>query len=292
MKIRLSILLVVFCCLAALTVLVVRPRTGAQQGQPAAPEPGQNEEIADLTESEAPTQGAVEQGKSTGGQEVIPKPDQTQPLPEQAGRSAAGNSATRPQAQTFPQARRAPVSDFTPSPGAEVLSYGAGQQKLALTNFVRAMEKLKDADSELDRYLVLNSAGKLAFVFGKAEDARAYAGELLSLDQQFQAEPWRGGDAVHDGNLVMGRIAVQEGRMEDANQFLLEAGKSIGSPVLDSFGPNMSLARDLLQAGQVETVLQYFELCRKFWNDGQKLTQWTEDVRAGRMPDFGANLVY
>ena len=294
-KLRLSIWLLFFCCLAAFTVLVVGPRIGApapQQHEPAAPELVQNEEIAELTESEAPAPRALEPGQSSRARQVVPRPDQTQPLPQQVGRLAAENSAIQSQGQTLSQARRAPVSDFTPSPGAEVLSYAPSLQKLAVTNFVRSMEKLRDATTESERYLVLDGAAKLAFMFGKTEDARAYAAELLSLDRQFQAEPWRGGDAVHDGNLVLGRIAVQEGQLEEAKQYLLDAGKSTGSPVLDSFGPNMSLARDLLAAGQRDTVLQYFELCRNFWNDGQKLTQWTAEVRAGLTPDFGANLVY
>ena len=78
-----------------------------------------------------------------------------------------------------------------------------------------------------------------------------------------------------------------------AHNRLLEAGKSPGSPQMDTFGPNMSLARDLVEKGERETVLQYFELCRKFWKLGQdRLDQWTKDVRAGQMPDFGANLLY
>ena len=101
------------------------------------------------------------------------------------------------------------------------------------------------------------------------------------------------GDVVHDGNLVLGRIAVDEGRIEDAKRLLLAAGKSSGSPVLGSFGPNMSLAKDLLEKGEQETVLQYFEMCRKFWSSGGgKLDEWTKDVQAGRIPDFGANLIY
>ena len=55
----------------------------------------------------------------------------------------------------------------------------------------------------------------------------------------------------------------------------------------------MSLAKDLLEKGEKETVLQYFDLCRKFWSmGGDKLDQWTKDVKAGQTPDFGANLVY
>jgi hypothetical protein len=55
----------------------------------------------------------------------------------------------------------------------------------------------------------------------------------------------------------------------------------------------MSLAKELLECGEPEAVLRYFELCRIFWGShGEVLDRWTEDVRAGRIPQFGANLVY
>jgi hypothetical protein len=55
----------------------------------------------------------------------------------------------------------------------------------------------------------------------------------------------------------------------------------------------MSLAEELLKAGEKETVLQYFEACRKFWRmGGERLDRWTKEVKAGLAPEFGANLVY
>ena len=116
----------------------------------------------------------------------------------------------------------------------------------------------------------------------------------MKLAQKFQKD-WNYGNAIQDGNLVLGRISLREGRTEEAKQYLLESGKSPGSPQMDSFGPNMSLARDLLEKGERETVLQYFELCRKFWDRSVslgKLDQWTKEVKAGQIPDFGGNLVY
>jgi hypothetical protein len=62
---------------------------------------------------------------------------------------------------------------------------------------------------------------------------------------------------------------------------------------MDSFGPNMTLAEDLLEEGERDVVLEYFSLCRKFWEMGkEELDQWTEAVKAEKMPDFGANLDY
>ncbi|NQT11979.1 MAG: RNA polymerase subunit sigma-24, partial [Planctomycetes bacterium] len=98
---------------------------------------------------------------------------------------------------------------------------------------------------------------------------------------------------VQDANLVLGRIAVQEGRIEDAKRHLIEAGKSPGSPQMNSFGPNVSLAKDLIEKGEREVVLEYFDLCRKFWElHRDRLDEWSQEVKDGKVPDFGANLVY
>ena len=81
--------------------------------------------------------------------------------------------------------------------------------------------------------------------------------------------------------------------MDDAKRHLLEAGKSPGSPQMDSFGPNMSLAKDLIEKGERDVVVEYFGLCRTFWKmDRGRLDEWTQTVKAGKTPNFGANLVY
>src|SRR5207342_3430394 len=106
------------------------------------------------------------------------------------------------------------------------------------------------------------------------DEARKAADELLKLLPSFPGD-WNYGNAIQDSNLVLGRIAVREGRIDDAKKHLLAAGASPGSPQMDSFGPNMSLAKDLLQKGERDVVLEYFELCRRFWrmHRGQ-LDQW------------------
>ena len=55
----------------------------------------------------------------------------------------------------------------------------------------------------------------------------------------------------------------------------------------------MILAEALLEEGQIEIVLEYFELCRDFWEmHNGRLDRWSADVAAGRVPRFGANLLY
>lgn len=154
------------------------------------------------------------------------------------------------------------------------------------------MQKLDHAKTQEERFYALNKAAKESFVLGKIEDARKFANELMSLLPQFKSN-WNYGNAVQDANLVLGRIAASEGRIDEAKQYLLEAGKSTGSPQMNSFGPNMSLAKDLLEKGERQVVLDYFELCQKFWQmDRGTLDMWSQQVNAGEIPNFGANLVY
>jgi hypothetical protein len=47
-----------------------------------------------------------------------------------------------------------------------------------------------------------------------------------------------------------------------------------------------------LQKGERKVVLEYFSLCGKFWHHRDELEQWTAEVKQGKIPDFGANLVY
>jgi tetratricopeptide (TPR) repeat protein len=155
-----------------------------------------------------------------------------------------------------------------------------------------AIAKLNGATTEEKRFQALDNAAKDSFVVGKIEDARKYANELMTLAPKFK-ENWNYGNAIQDFNLVLGRIAMKEGHLDEAKHYLLEAGKSPGSPTMDSFGPNMSLAKDLLQKGEQKVVLEYMELCRKFWSeDYGDLNKWEKEIKAGKIPNFGANLVY
>ena len=64
---------------------------------------------------------------------------------------------------------------------------------------------------------------------------------------------------------MLGRIALAEGDVAVAKKRLLAFADSKGSPRMNSFGPNMQLAKDLLARGEDDTVIEYFERCGKFW---------------------------
>ncbi len=155
-----------------------------------------------------------------------------------------------------------------------------------------AMAELNQAHNEYDRWVALTDVCLLEVDAGSRADARKHAEEVLSLAANYQSD-WNYGNAIHKGNLTLGRLALRNGDVEKANQYLLEAGKTPGSPQLNSFGPNMVLAKELLERGEKKAVLQYFDLCNKFWEmHGDKLREWTALVKGGVIPDFGGNLLY
>jgi len=93
--------------------------------------------------------------------------------------------------------------------------------------------------------------------------------------------------------MVLGQVALREGDIEGAERYLLASGATPGSPQLDTFGPNMLLAKELLEAGRTEAVLEYFERCAEFWEmSNDRLEYWTFQVRNYKVPNFGANLLY
>jgi tetratricopeptide (TPR) repeat protein len=131
-----------------------------------------------------------------------------------------------------------------------------------------------------------------AFQAGDLVAVERLAIRFLELAPKFPAN-WNYGNAIHFAHLALGRLALMRGDLDAAVASLLRAGDTPGSPQLNSFGPNMRLARDLLRAGKVDEVIEYLARCAVFWEMGQEqLDAWTEAIRRGEVPDFKGNLEY
>ena len=152
----------------------------------------------------------------------------------------------------------------------------------ALVQYERAF----DLSDGFGRASLLTDLAKAAFMANQHEKAGEFANTMLAEDRTY----WNSGEHIHHGNLVLGRIALAEGDIEEAKRRLIAAGKTPGSASLNSFGPKMMLAKELLQKGEKEVVLEYFRLCARFWEMGQdRLEEWSDLVKADRVPDFGGN---
>lgn len=157
----------------------------------------------------------------------------------------------------------------------------------------KALEQAEGSARGVDprqRFHLLGDLAKAAFDAGDFKKAVAYANELLDAASKRQDDSWYG-TAIHQGNLVLGRVALRTGDTQKAKAWLLKAGETPGGGTLDSFGPNMALAKELLERGEKDTVIQYLELCKRFWKN-PALDAWLQSIKAGGTPEFGGNLVY
>ncbi len=147
----------------------------------------------------------------------------------------------------------------------------------ALDQYDRAFE----LSEESARKSVMKWALAVALTAKEFDKAREWASLILEDDQ-----PGRNyGNNIHHGNIALGKIALAEGDIQGAASYLLLAGATPGSPQLNSFGPDMELAKKLLEKGEKEPVLQYFDQCARFWKSRQdELREWAIVVRAGGMP--------
>jgi hypothetical protein len=104
---------------------------------------------------------------------------------------------------------------------------------------------------------------------------------------------------------VLGRVAADAGKMDEARENLFKSvtllpnsfdssiKKFKASPEMDSFGPDMAFAKDMLAKGEKAAVLKYLDLCGNFWSMGDgRLSLWRKQIVAGETPDFGGNLIY
>jgi len=153
-------------------------------------------------------------------------------------------------------------------------------------------QQLQADDDEKNVFYLTTSMASAALKAGDTEKAKSYAQTLLKQAETMR-EDWNYGNAIHVGNLVLGRIALASGDVAEAKRFFLESGKTPGSPQLNTFGPNMLLAKELLAKEERDVVLQYLDLCAKFWKPkDDRLEDWKETIKKGEMPDFKTNLVY
>lgn len=147
---------------------------------------------------------------------------------------------------------------------------------------------------ETERFYEIRQIMEKAFSNGEIDSAEKLALEYLQLATS-KKDNWNYGNAIHHANLILGRIALKNDDIQSAKTYLIKAGKTPGSPQLNSFGPNMVLAKELLEKGEKETVIEYINLTKKFWRwimSWWKIRKWKKAIKKGLIPDFGANLIY
>ncbi len=159
-------------------------------------------------------------------------------------------------------------------------SVNSGTAKEALAEQERALELTPDST---DKTSMMEQMAGTAFAAGDTEKAKKYAAALI--EGASKGSGWDQGNCIYTGNTILGRIALKEGDVEKAKQYLLAAGKCGGSPQLNSFGPDMTFASELLAKGERDTVIKFLGLCGGFWNKAGT-DKWIDEIKKGQTPEL------
>jgi hypothetical protein len=114
---------------------------------------------------------------------------------------------------------------------------------------------------------------------------------------------WDHGNLIYTGHSLLGRVALRQGKVEEARKQLRQAGQTPGSPQLNSFGPQFDLARELLKHGEPadrDAVIAFLDDVARFCanpdketyapyrqskiKSRQQIEAWKQDIRAGKIP--------
>jgi hypothetical protein len=168
-------------------------------------------------------------------------------------------------------------------------------------HFEETKMDLELAATESIKLRLLGTVAKAALEAGLNDEAKSYADQALAMaaeDRFKNARPITfesaaEGDAVFLGNLVLGRLALLDDNVEAAEKYLLLSGQiTNGQPTF--WGPNMTLARELLKRNRSKVVLQFLEEVKRFWRldcaGPQTADKWAAIILAGKLPDY--NLTY
>jgi len=161
-------------------------------------------------------------------------------------------------------------------------------------------------------HIRLADAAKAALEAGEKEKARDYAIKALAAADQSAAR-WNasGGSAARHrvpgvptadyyANFVLGRLAILDGDIRSAERYLVASGGIHGGDAaLDTYGPNLSLALEVLKQGDQqsrEAVIQFLDEIKIWWKPARSpYEQWKAQIAAGKIPNFlaiGNNLTY
>lgn len=151
---------------------------------------------------------------------------------------------------------------------------------------VKRMELLENIlnENEYNRWAWLDNAAELAYEIEDYEKAKKYSLESISVSDKYRND-WNYGNSVHNSNMVLGRLSLKDGDTENAKEYLLKSAESKGSPQLDTFGPSLKLANELLLIGEQEVVLTYLKSISSFWEmDDGCISRWIKQIENNETP--------
>jgi hypothetical protein len=166
-------------------------------------------------------------------------------------------------------------------------SYKVSQQLWTLTTneWVKQSPTAADRLAQAESQHLPANATSLPYLAMLAVQAQQFDKAQWYALQTLQT-PSAAYDSIHTGNIVLGLVALsRDSDVAAAKQYLLLA-ETKGSPILDRWGPNLALAKALIDRGEREAVLEYFQSCQTFVTKNPKLNDWIAMLKGGGTPDL------
>ncbi len=182
------------------------------------------------------------------------------------------------------------LGPFTPAEIAAAQNRENEQLKVAILPIFLEYERKAPGPGKWGRASFLPNLTCLSWLAGQYEKTKSYADESATIGG--------GLTGVDDKHLVLywgyhflGLLASAANDFDSAKSYLIRSGEVAGGPALAITGPNMTLAKVLLERGETNSVLAFMAAWSGRWNqDGGRLALWESVVRGGAVPDFKRSL--
>lgn len=171
---------------------------------------------------------------------------------------------------------------FRSAIGADSVTKKMLNQK-ALAGFERLLAA--DPDQE-QRFTNLTDIAITACEAGYMDRAEEVSREMLESAAKLKNN-WNTGNAIYWANIVLGKISLTNGDLDESCTYLIRASKTSGSPQLNSFGPEFELCQNLAKQGRIDAAITYLSNCSKFWKSSSgQLSKWRKQLKNGIVPSF------
>ncbi len=156
----------------------------------------------------------------------------------------------------------------------------AGEYKTAEAYAENLLELVDTARTEYGDMLDWKEKGRS--LFAKALEATGDRSAASNLTSAISAHAYH----KHWGHTVLGHIALQQEDLGTALKHLRESGSVVGDHRLSSYGPSMSLAKEICIRGEWSNVADYLRACETFYKD-ERLPIWISMIESKKIfPDL------
>ena len=161
------------------------------------------------------------------------------------------------------------------------------KKKLLHQKALAGFERLLAADADQqERFNNLTDVATTAYEVGYMDRAEAVSREMLESAAKLEKN-WNTGNAIYWANIVLGKISLANGELDQSCTYLICASETCGSPQLDSFGPEFELCASLANQGRIDASITYLSNCSKFWKSSSgQLRKWQKQLKNGIVPSF------